>query len=271
MEWDCAGFGITREDMQRMKTWEPNAIRLAVMDTLWNGAATGGATCNGPAYQRSVKRVVNWILQQGMDVILDLHYVGGTPTDANRTFWTTISQDAFFKDTRIIYELWNEPTSDASSLRTWMQGTVTAIRSNAPNNLILVGATDYSYDISHYVSNPVTGGAIAYVTHPYIFKPAGTSQAAYLTPAASIPVVATEFGDANVTSIGHSIPATQCTASIYSSYISEFENAGMSWTSWAWIVDEWGCGFPQLIADYTGTPNAIGTPVRSELMRLNPP
>jgi hypothetical protein len=44
----------------------------------------------------------------------------------------------------------------------------------------------------------------------------------------------------------------------------------MSWTSWAWIVDEWGCGFPQIIADYSGTPNAIGTPVKSSLTSLNP-
>ena len=29
------------------------------------------------AYQRQVKRVISWILQQGMDVILDLHYVAG--------------------------------------------------------------------------------------------------------------------------------------------------------------------------------------------------
>jgi len=26
MEWDCAGFGITREDIQRIKTWKANAF-----------------------------------------------------------------------------------------------------------------------------------------------------------------------------------------------------------------------------------------------------
>jgi hypothetical protein len=84
MEWDCAGFGITREDIQRMKTWHPNAIRLAVMDKLWSGASTGNATCSGPAYQREVKRVINWMLQAGIDVIFDLHYVsGGTSFDTS--------------------------------------------------------------------------------------------------------------------------------------------------------------------------------------------
>jgi hypothetical protein len=40
--------------------------------------------------------------------------------------------------------------------------------------------------------------------------------------------------------------------------------------SQAWIVDEWGCGFPQMISDYSGTPNVIGTPVKEKLLQLNP-
>jgi hypothetical protein len=217
-----------------------------------------------------VKRAVNWIIQQGMDVILDLHYVAGTPTAAHTTFWDTISKDAFFKDGRIIFELYNEPTADFATLRAWMLATVQKIRANGASNLILVGGVDYSYDISGYASSPITGqGAIAYVTHPYIFKSAPGDDVAFLTPAKTLPVVATEFGDANVEGF-HTIPANQCVASIYSDYINKFEGAGMSWTSWAWIVDEWGCGFPQLILDYSGTPNSIGTPVQQKLMMLNP-
>lgn len=270
MEWDYSGFGVTREDLQRMKKWHANAVRLAVKDTLWKGGATGSATGDGGAYQRNVKRAITWTLQQGMDVILDLHYVAGSPTADHAAFWDTISKDAFFKDGRIIFELYNEPTADFASLRSWMLSTTQKIRANGASNLILIGGVDYSYDISGYATNPITGqGAIAYVTHPYIFKSSPGDDVAFLTPAKTLPVVATEFGDANVEGF-HSIPATQCVASIYSDYISKFETAGMSWTSWAWIVDEWGCGFPQLISDYSGTPNSIGTPVQQKLMQLNP-
>jgi hypothetical protein len=270
MEWDYAGFGITREDTQRMKKWHANAVRLAVSDKLWNGGSTGSATGDGAAYQRNVKRAVSWILQQGMDAIVDLHYVAGMPTAEHTTFWNNLSKDAFFKDGRIIFELYNEPTGDFTQLQAWMQTTAQTIRANGATNLILVGGVDYSYDISGYVGKPVTGqGAVAYVTHPYIFKSSPGDQVAFLTPATTLPVVATEFGDANVEGF-HTIPATQCDAGIYSNYITKFEGAGMSWTSWAWIVDEWGCGFPQLIADYSGTPNSIGTPVRQQLMTLNP-
>jgi len=270
MEWDYAGFGITREDFQRMKKWKANAVRLAVKDTLWKGASTGAAVGDGMAYQRNVKRAVSWILQQGMDAILDLHYVAGTPTAEHAAFWDQVSKDPFFKDGRIIFELYNEPTADFASLRAWMQSTAQTIRANGATNLLLIGGVDYSYDISGYASNPITGqGALAYVTHPYTFKTTPGDDAAFLNPAKTLPVVATEFGDANVEGF-RNIPPTQCDGALYSNYLTKFETAGMSWTAWAWIVDEWGCGFPQMIADYSGTPNAIGTPVQQRLMMLNP-
>lgn len=209
-----------------------------------------------------------------MDVIFDLHYVSGTqpdpsgmPTTAHTTWWTNIAKDSFFQDGRIIYELYNEPTADSAQLATWMQTTVTAIRGTGAKNLVLVSGTDWTYNISYYVSHPTTGGAVAYVTHPYKFKDSN-ADTAYLTPAKTLPVIATEFGTANISS--NNVPPTQCDDSIYSSYISTFESAGMSWTAWAWIVDEWGCGFPQLLQDYGGTPNKIGTPIHDQLIKLNP-
>lgn len=265
MEWDYAGFGVTREDVQRMKKWHANAVRLAVKDTLWNGDSKG----NGPAYQRNVKRVINWIIQQGMDVILDYHYVGGDPSSSQgATFWDTVSKDAFFKDTRIIYELYNEPTGDPSAVKSWMQSTASKIRANGNKNLLLVSGVDWTYDIAIYGTSPLSSDVapVAYVTHPYHWKT--DDQNKFLNTAAKVPVIATEFGDAKIDS--HDTPPTKCEGNIYSDYISKFETAGMSWTSWAWIVDEWGCGFPQIISNYNGDPNAIGMPVHDKLVQLNP-
>ena len=146
---------------------------------------------------------------------------------------------------------------------------ILALEVTGAKNLILVSGPDYTYDLSGYVTTPVTDSAntTAYAVHPYIFK---SDANAWKTACAKLPVVATEFGDANVTSIDHSISLTQCTASIYSDYMSSFESIGMGFTAWSWIVDEWGCGFPQMISDWSGTPNAIGTPVKAELIKLNP-
>jgi hypothetical protein len=267
MEWDYAGFGITREDAIRMKSWKPNAIRLAVKDTLWGGASTGSASGNGASYQLHVKRAVNWYLQQGMDVILDLHYVGGSPSADNAAFWNTVSKDKFFQDGRIIYELFNEPTDGFDNLRKWANSTIASIRANGAKNLILMSGPDWTYDLSGYVTTGVTDSAntTAYAVHPYIFKPSPDAWKDYCS---KLPVVATEFGDANLEG-QHTIAPDKCEPSVYSNYISSFETIGMSWTSWAWIVDQWGCGFPQIIQDWSGTPNSIGKPVQDQLKALN--
>lgn len=268
MEWDYGGFNITREDAQRMKKWNANTIRLAVKDTLWNGgSSTGSTTGDGMAYQRNVKRAINWYLQQGMDVILDLHYVAGTPSAAHTTFWDTVSKDAFFKDGRIIFELYNEPTADFNTLRSWHLSTLQKIRANGAKNLCLISGVDYSYDISGYVANaiPADQGPVAYVTHPYVFKSSPGDDTAWVKPAASLPVIATEFGNAKVDGVSNVGP-TDCNASTYSGYLDKFKANNVGFTAFAWIVDEWGCGFPQMISNYNGDPNAIGTPVRAALM-----
>ncbi len=257
MEWDEAGFGISREDIQRMKGWGANTIRLAVMDTFWSQ----------DIYKRHVKRAIGWILQEGMDAILDLHYVAGMPDAENAAFWSDVSKDPFFNGNgRIIFELYNEPTGDFGQLQQWMQSTTNTIRQSA-DNLILVGGVDYSYDISGYANSPVSGGGVAYVTHPYVFKTSPAPQQAYISVAANLPVVATEFGDANVEGF-RTVAPDQCDPAPNSSGIQTFEANGISWTAWAWIIDSWGCGFPQLLNDYSGEPNAIGVPVRDALMSL---
>jgi hypothetical protein len=270
MEWDYSGFGVTREDAQRIKSWKANAVRLAVKDTLWKGADTGSAKGNAAMYPLLIKRAVNWYLQQGMDVILDLHYVGGSPSSDNAAWWDTISKDKFFQDGRIIFELYNEPTDSVDSLRTWHNGVISKIRGNgATKNLILVSGPDYTYDLSGYTKTGVTdsAGATGYAVHPYIFKSDPNS---YKTACAQLAVVATEFGDAKVPEMGRDLKPDSCSSDTYKNYIDAFEGLGMSWTSWAWIVDEWGCGFPQIIQDWSGTPNAIGKPVQDALKSKNP-
>ena len=118
-------------------------------------------------------------------------------------------------------------------------------------------------------SPPVTdsAGALAYAVHPYIFK---SDPNAWKTACAKLAGCRHRVRrrQRHVNRPQHLAHPVQ--RSIYSNYMSSFESIGMGWTAWAWIVDEWGCGFPQMIADYSGTPNAIGTPVQAQLKALNP-
>jgi len=68
---------------------------------------------------------------------------------------------------------------------------------------------------------------------------------------ATDPVFMTEFGDYN------------CSTTLYTNLINYAKSHNMSWSAWAWYPG--GCGFPALINDWTGAPNAPGTTVKNAM------
>jgi len=96
--------------------------------------------------------------------------------------------------------------------------------------------------------------------------PLGTKPLANL--AATFPIVATEFGQANTQTAGGSL---QCDGGFYKSMTDYFKSKNISWTSWAWFVDRGvtqanqTCGFPQLITGYDGTTNDAGASIKATL------
>jgi len=273
-EWDPAGFGITREDFQRMKAWGPaiNVIRFSLNQGFW---LKEHANYN-PLYQAYVDRAVQWALQEGLAVILDLHWTsskGQTQMADTQsiTFWKEVAAK-YGADSRIFFELFNEPYGiDAT---TWLNGNGTyagmqqlydAVRSASPKNLVLVGGLDWAYDLSHVASGTkVNGTNIVYVTHPYGWKAqVGDIERAYGKVAATYPVIATEFGYADVGGAS----ANNCFESEYTRLLADFSTRKLSWTGWAWLVDPLRCGFPTLIDTYSGTPTEPGAIVKAALSK----
>ena len=286
-EWDRAGWNITYEDLARIKTWGSNVVRFSLNQVFWLDAM------KGPLYKRYVDRAVKWSLALGMDVILDLHWTGsGTdygqknmPNRQGIDFWRDVS-NIYKNEGRVIFELYNEPFGVSPQVwkngdGSWagMQEMYNVIRTTSgANNLILVGGLDYAYRLDEVFNRtPVTDGApltpgvnVAYVTHPYQFK-AGNASAwdgAFGNLAATYPIFATEFGQANISQPG----GTQsCDDNFYSTIINYFNSKNISWTAWAWHVERQitnandTCGFPQVIVNYDGTTNPAGTVVKSAL------
>jgi endoglucanase len=272
MEFDPAGFGITREDVQLMRSYGANVVRYALSEGYWLSTHPQF----NPNYQAYVDRAVQWTLQAGMDVILDLHW-SGSPTAAQQpmanqqsiTFWQQVAQK-YKGDGRVIFELYNEPNGVSSDV--WrngngqfvgMQQLYAAVRGTGANNLVLAGGLDFAYDLDTLIpAFQLTGNNIAYVTHPYKFKnpPGGYDGASMM-----VPIVATEFGDANVG--GNPIGPNDCDVTTYRSSITDFTNRGMGWTAWAWTVEPGRCAFPALLDRYDGTPTPPGQVVFDELAK----
>jgi endoglucanase len=262
-EFDPAGIGITREDIQRMRAKGANVIRYSLSEGYWLSTHPQF----NRNYQAYVDRAVQWTLQSGMDAIIDLHWSGSPVADQEQmasrqsiTFWQQVAQK-YAGDGRVIFELYNEPHDVSATV--WrngdgqfagMQEMYNAVRTAGANNLVLAGGLDFAYNLESVLpAQQLAGVNIGYVTHPYRFKNPPPPQG-YDGVAASVPIVATEFGDADVGGIG----PNDCGTATYTSSIDDFTRRGMSWTAWAWTVAESRCAFPSLIDKYDGTPTPPG-------------
>ena len=271
-EFDASGQGFSREDVKRMRATGANVVRYALNEGFWLSTHPSF----NPNYQAYIDRAVQWTLEAGMDVIIDLHWSGNPPNqqvmpDRNSiAFWQQIAQK-YKNDGRVIFELYNEPHPGSASV--WrngdgadaagMQQLYDAVRGTGANNLVLAGGMDFAYNLEMVLpAMQLTGTNIAYVTHPYKFNSPPPPQG-YDGVTATFPVVATEFGDADISGIG----PKDCGTGPYTSAISDFDRLGVSWTAWAWVADPKACAFPTLIQRYDGTPTPPGQVVFDAMKR----
>jgi endoglucanase len=290
LEWASTGERLSAADFRLMGTWKANVVRIALNQDFW----LAGSKYADPAYPARVDSAVNWAESAGLDVILDLHWsdagvLGGCDpsgncqqvmADANSiTFWTEVA-GRYKNDGRVLFELYNEPhdvtwgvwKSGGSSGEGWtaagMQQLYKAVRDTGANNLVVIGGLNYAFDLSGVAANRIDGYNIVYATHPYNTSgraPSTWDHAwGYLT--ATDPVIVTEFGDSG-SAAGDG--GTVC-ASAYSQELITYADAhNAGWTAWAWFPG--GCGFPSILADWSGTPNAPGVVVKAALTGYHDP
>ena len=280
MEWDRAGWDVIYDDLARIQSWGADVVRFSLNEVFWLDTAKGGL------YQRTVDRAVKWSLALGMDVILDLHWTGSGTTYGQMqmpvkghgvSFWSQVAAK-YKNDGRVMFELYNEPFGDATTWKSGsssfdgMQDMYNAVRNTAgAKNLVLIGGLDYAYHLDQVLpANALSGTNIAYVTHPYQFKAADATSwdPAFGNLSATYPIIATEFGQANISQAG----GTQtCDGTFYTNIINYFKTKKIGWTSWAWHVERaitdptQTCGFPQLIVGYGGATNPAGAVVKNLL------
>jgi hypothetical protein len=272
-----SGSGIPASDFATMRsTWNANAVRLAVSQDRW--LAGTHDTCTG--YQATVDNAVKAVEANGMIPIIDLHWsdqgnVNNTsgqqcmPDQNSVTFWQQVAA-VYKSDPKVWFELYNEPfppgSTQAAKWNLWqnggsvncnalvgghnatwnapgMQALVNAVRGAGAQNLVLAGGTDFSSNLGGVPH--LTGGNVAYVVHIYRQNAGQTWSTAgwdsqFGSTSASVPVVATEFGD----QVCDGQPFIQ-------QFLDYLHSHNTGYTAWAWFVN--GCGFPSIISDASGT------------------
>jgi hypothetical protein len=188
-----------------MKTWKVNAVRVPLNEDCWLDINGVQAAYGGSHYQKAITDYVNLLVDNGMIVILDLHWAAPGNWAANEqlamadadhapTFWAQVAAAFADKADSVIFDLFNEPFitdwtcwvrggtcaqdhAGASYQTAGMASLIQAVRSTGAQNVIILGGLDYSRDFSQWVDSvnsiPSEGVSIANVMaswHAYDFN-----------------------------------------------------------------------------------------------------
>jgi hypothetical protein len=208
-------------DLQKIQAsasyWHADAVRLQVaQEHLFDQSPYDAA------YLNDIDQEVNLAHSLGMGVILSLQeeMYGGPPmpTETAVKFWTFMA--AHFKDTGVIFDLYNEPRLPAYQGDSWlwniwqnggqvdtngvddtfvgMQTLVNTVRATGAANVVLAEGVDSDHNLSELSSHYLTGSNIAYGIDPDLKTNVDTPAdwaAAYGDLASTVPIIMDEFHD----------------------------------------------------------------------------
>ena len=184
--------------------WNTNCIRLVLYPGDYNGYCNGG---NKAQLKKIVENGIEYATNLGLYVIVDWHVHNFNPqqwkSDA-KAFLSEISKK-YANYGNVLYEICNEPTSSPwnSAIKPYAEEIIPAIRSNAPDSVIIVGTNTWSQDIEEPLANPLSFKNVMYSFHFY----ANTHTDSYRNRVQNciergLPVFITEFGTCDASGNG---------------------------------------------------------------------
>lgn len=221
-----------------------NVIRLPVHPERWE---------LDPDYLwRYIDPAVQWNGENGVYVIIDLHFIGDIGTDRGAQmpdirvssrdfgleFWRQVA--SYFKDTpHVIFEVFNEPAEiSAEDWRMQAQDLVDAIRSTGAQQLIIVGGIEYSRDLSWVLDMSIEGQNIAYAAHIYPAHSRYSWDRWFGDVAEKHPVVVTEWGWMETDPSGKQTYLVGSQKSYGEPFMEYLDQRGIGWVA-CWYDDEW--------------------------------
>jgi len=172
------------------QNWHANVVRISIFPTQWKN--TDGNTDHA-ALLAGLAREVNAALDNGLYVIISYHVIGwpdgwyqaaypGNPADTYDSslnvaisFWTQMAQ-TYGADTRIIFDLWNEPVHDAADwseanywadLKPSYETLIQTVRNNDAQNIVLATGTGWASWLGGIKDNPLADANVVYAYHQY--------------------------------------------------------------------------------------------------------
>ena len=148
--------------------WNNPIIRVAMgVKEEWDG---GTGFIDSPEAQKTkIKKVIDAAIEKGVYVVIDWHtHFAEQYTTEAVDFFTEIA--SLYGDyDNIIYEIYNEPVDQSwNDIKRYANQVIAGIRSEDPDNLIIVGNPTYSQRIDQDAASPIEGDPnLAYTLHFY--------------------------------------------------------------------------------------------------------
>ena len=290
--WGIFDGPVDNASILVMASWHINAVRVPLNEDCWLGINGAAPAYSGANYRSAITAFVQRLNQNGLAVILDLHW--NAPGSAKATgqqpmpdrdhapaFWSSVAK-AFKSNLSVIFDLYNEPYPDSNldTSAAWscwksggtcagvpfqaagMQELVSAVRNAGAKNVIMLGGVEYSNSLSGWLSHEPYDAAhgLAASWHSYNFNYC-SNQACWNSTVApvlsKVPVIAGEIGESD------------CAHGYIDTLMPWLDAHGASYLAWTW--NTWNCsGGPALISSYNGTPTTYGVGYKNHLALLRP-
>lgn len=226
--------------------------------------------------ERYLDKIVSWAGENGLYVIIDLHYIGNIatgagaempddmeqkPLDLSLEFWSHTA--AYFKDApHVIFEIYNEPAHiDVASWRASAQKLIDAIRAQGAEQLIIAGGVEYSRDLSWVLEQPLDDANLAYTAHIYPAHSQEMWDHWFGETAGKYPVLLTEWGFMEPDDVSAHDYLVGTVDNYGAPLLSYAEENLAGWVA-CWYDDSW---FPQMFYKGMKTTTPLGAFVLDEL------
>jgi hypothetical protein len=291
---------VDQASVSAMTSWRINAVRVPLNEDCWLGTNGVNPAYAGAAYIAAIKSYVVLLEQNGLNVILDLHWTDGAYTGNSSgcsgatavcqkpmpdaagavPFWTSVAS-TFKGDDAVVFDLFNEPYperatgSETSGWTCWrdggtcpginytvagMQSLDNAVRSSGATNVVMLGGLAYANDLSEWLSHEPSDPTGEIAASWHSYNFNSCSSSSCWNSQIA-PVLA------RVPLIAGELGENDCAHGYLDSLLPWLDSAGASYLAWTW--NTWSCGSgPALISAYDGTPTAFGAGYKAHLAGL---
>ncbi|AUC74935.1 cellulase family glycosylhydrolase [Olleya sp. Bg11-27] len=212
-----------------VENWNSSLIRIAMgVKENWDGGT--GYIDSPQAQETKIRKVIDAAIANGIYVIIDWHtHEAELYTDEAVAFFTRMAN--LYGDTpNVMYEIYNEPINQSwPVIKNYAEQVIAGIRSKDPDNLIIVGTSNYSQEVDVASRNPIIDNNVAYTLHFYAaYRPHDNLRNVAQTALDNnVALFVTEWG--TILNTGQGAPDLQNTTT----WMSFLKDKGISHANWS--------------------------------------